>query len=95
MDAGVVTHGDVVLTTNSSGTAVGTIGSYDPFGNPLGSTNPDNSDGNWDYGWHGNAQKGLEHDANLIPTIQMGARPCQTQGVALRQEIASALEDMN
>lgn len=72
------THGDLVLTTNSTGTQTGTTGSYDPFGNPLGTTAIDNSDGNFDYGWHGQAQRPLEHETNLIPTIQMGARPYQT-----------------
>ena len=71
------THGDLVLTTNNTGTIVGTIGSYDPFGNALGTTSIDNADGNLDYGWHGQAQRPLEHDAGLNPTIEMGARPYQ------------------
>jgi len=46
--------------------------SYDPFGTALGSV-PDNSAGNFDYGWLGRHQRGLEH-AGTIATIEMGAR---------------------
>ena len=72
------THGDLVLTTNNTGTQTGTIGSYDPFGNPLGATSIDNADGDLDYGWHGQARRPLEHQTGLQPTIEMGARPYQT-----------------
>ncbi|TXI47973.1 MAG: hypothetical protein E6Q57_08705 [Mycobacterium sp.] len=72
------THGDLVLTTNNTGAQVGTVGSYDPFGNPLGTTSIDNADGDLDYGWHGQAQRPLEHLTGLQPTIEMGARPYQT-----------------
>ena len=73
------THGDHVITTTAAGTAVGTAASYDPFGNQLGTaTAPDNSDGNWDYGWHGQAQRPLDHETGMQPTIEMGARPYQT-----------------
>ncbi|MCC6224793.1 MAG: hypothetical protein IT195_00125, partial [Microthrixaceae bacterium] len=34
----------------------------------------DNSAGNWDYTWHGSQQRPLEHQPNLTPTIEMGAR---------------------
>jgi RHS repeat-associated protein len=71
------THGDLTVTCNSSGTQTGTTGSYDPFGNPLGSTAIDNSTGNLDYGWHGQAQRPLEHETGVIATIEMGARPYQ------------------
>ena len=54
---------------------------YDPFGTALTPTSttspdgvPDNSAGNFDYGWQGQAQRGLEH-APGIATIEMGARP--------------------
>ena len=72
------THGDVVATTNTTGVLQGGIASFDPFGNPLGATGvKDNSDGNLDYGWHGTAQRGLDHETGMQPTINMGARPYQ------------------
>lgn len=35
---------------------------------------PDNSAGSLDYGWLGQHQRPLEHEAGLIATIEMGAR---------------------
>ena len=73
------THGDYVLSCTGAGAATGTAASYDPFGNQLGSAAaPDNSDGNWDYGWHGQAQRPLDHEAGMQPTVEMGARPYQS-----------------
>ncbi|MDO8392307.1 MAG: RHS repeat-associated core domain-containing protein [Actinomycetota bacterium] len=46
--------------------------SYDPYGNTTAL--PDNSDGNWDYGWLGQHTKGTEHAAGLSSVIEMGAR---------------------
>jgi RHS repeat-associated protein len=66
-------HGDIVLTTDATGTPVGTKRSYDPFGQALTGV-PDNSAGNLDYGWLGSAERPLEH-AGGIATIEMGARP--------------------
>jgi RHS repeat-associated protein len=73
-------HGDVVATADPAGAKRGPTLAYDPFGTaltPSGATNPDgipdNSAANFDYGWHGQAQRGLEH-APGIATIEMGAR---------------------
>lgn len=73
------THGDLVVTANGSGTQTGQTQSFDPFGNPLGAaTGIDNSAGDLDYGWHGQAQRPLEHQTGVMPTIEMGARPYQS-----------------
>ena len=45
---------------------------YDPFGQPSAPP-PDNSAGNFDYGWLGQHQRPLEH-AGTLATIEMGAR---------------------
>jgi RHS repeat-associated protein len=65
-------HGDVVATADASGAKQGPTLSYDPFGSALGAV-PDNSAGNFDYGWLGGKQRGLEHETGLA-TIEMGAR---------------------
>lgn len=65
-------HGDVMATTDASGTKQGATITYDPFGNSTAM--PDNSDGNFDYGWLGSHQRPTEH-AGTIATIEMGARP--------------------
>ena len=74
-------HGDMVATADPAGAKRGGTIAYDPSGQaltPNGPTNPDgvpdNSGGNLDYGWLGQAQRGLEH-APGIATIEMGARP--------------------
>lgn len=64
-------HGDVMATANAAGIKQGATVSYDPFG--VASTVVDNSPGNFDYGWLGQHQRGLEH-ASGIATIEMGAR---------------------
>lgn len=64
-------HGDVMITADGLGLA-GSKYSYDPFGTPLGSP-PDNAPGNFDYGWLGQHQRPLEHEAG-VATIEMGAR---------------------
>jgi len=66
-------HGDIALTTDGSGTQVGAKRAYDPFGQALAGV-PDNSAGNFDYGWLGPAQRPIEH-AGSLATIEMGARP--------------------
>jgi RHS repeat-associated protein len=66
-------HGDVMATANSVGVKQGPTLSYDPFGTALGGL-PDNSAGNFDYGWLGQHQRGIEHTGG-IATIEMGARP--------------------
>jgi RHS repeat-associated protein len=65
-------HGDLVATANAAGAKQGATASYDPFGSALTAL-PDNSAGNYDYGWLGQHQKGLEHEGSLA-TIEMGAR---------------------
>ncbi len=68
-------HGDIVATTDAAGTKQGDTHAYDPFGNPLSAAGiPDNSQGAWDYGWHGQQQRPLEHQNGLTPIIEMGAR---------------------
>jgi RHS repeat-associated protein len=74
-------HGDMVATADPAGAKRGGTLAYDPFGTALSTSGPtdpdsvpDNSGGNFDYGWLGQAQSGLEH-APGIATIEMGARP--------------------
>lgn len=64
-------HGDVALTTGASGSA--SVFWYEPFGRQLGSSSPDNSAGNVDFGWLGQHSKRFEHEGT-IATIEMGAR---------------------
>jgi RHS repeat-associated protein len=66
-------HGDVVATANSTGVKQGATRNYDPFGEALGGV-PDNSAGNFDFGWLGSHQRVIEAEAG-IATIEMGARP--------------------
>lgn len=65
-------HGDVMATANASGAKTGSTMTYDPYGVALGAV-PDNSAGNFDYGWLGKHERGLEHEGTLA-TIEMGAR---------------------
>lgn len=67
-------HGDVAATANSTGVKQGTTAVYNPFGELVSGTAVDNSSGNWDFNWHGQAQRPLEHAAGILPTIEMGAR---------------------
>jgi RHS repeat-associated protein len=67
-------HGDIVATANASGAKQGSTLVYDPFGQVLNGVQPDNSSGNYDYGWEGQHFKGTEH-AGGNDTIEMGARP--------------------
>lgn len=64
-------HGDVMVTTDADGTKTGNY-SYDPFGNPLGST-PNNTAPESAFGWVGQHEKLTETSFALTPT-QMGAR---------------------
>ena len=64
-------HGDIVATTNASGTKQGPTLTYDPFGQGV---TPDDAPSNFDYGWTGQAQRPTDHAAG-INTIEMGARP--------------------
>jgi RHS repeat-associated protein len=67
-------HGDIAATATSAGVKSGATVTYDAFGTVTSGALPDNSDGNFDYGWHGGAQRGLEHGVGLAPIIEMGAR---------------------
>ncbi|MCA1835508.1 MAG: hypothetical protein LC721_03895, partial [Actinobacteria bacterium] len=62
----------VMTTADSAGAKQGTTLSYDPYGQALAGL-PDNSAANFDYGWLGQHQRGLEHSAG-IATIEMGAK---------------------
>ena len=69
------THGDVVVTTDNTGTKQGPTRAYDPFGQSLTTTAEiDNSTGEFDYGWLGEHQRQLEHQTGAIQIIEMGAR---------------------
>ncbi len=65
-------HGDIVATANATGIKQGATVQYDPYGTPLTAA-VDNSAGNYDYGWLGQHQRGLEHEAGS-GIIEMGAR---------------------
>lgn len=65
-------HGDIQATTNTAGTLLNSY-TYDPFGQLLGATAPDNQQGTGSYGWVGKHEKLTETDMTLNP-IQMGAR---------------------
>jgi RHS repeat-associated protein len=67
-------HGDVTATANSAGVKQGTTATYDPFGNALSGTAPDNSPGDMDNQWLGGPQRPTEHQPGLAPIIEMGAR---------------------
>jgi RHS repeat-associated protein len=67
-------HGDLVASANSAGVKQGTTAISDPYGNPISGSGPDNSIGNYDYGYEGTAQRGTEEQAGLLPDIEMGAR---------------------
>jgi RHS repeat-associated protein len=65
-------HGDIMATTDATGTKTGEF-RYDPFGNKLGDNTPDNSRDGATYGWVGRHEKLTESKFALTPT-QMGAR---------------------
>jgi RHS repeat-associated protein len=65
-------HGDVMAVAKTTGAKVGATMAYDPFGQPLNGV-AENANGNFDYGWLGTHERGLEHTGSLA-TIAMGAR---------------------
>ncbi|MEI2816394.1 MAG: RHS repeat-associated core domain-containing protein [Microthrixaceae bacterium] len=68
-------QGSVMATATQAGAKQGNTLLWDPDGNPVAQAGlPDNTAGSWDYGWHGGAQRPLEHETRLMPTIEMGAR---------------------
>ncbi|MEY2569013.1 MAG: hypothetical protein QOE35_3542 [Actinomycetota bacterium] len=66
-------HGDIMAVADGSGSKQGTTMRYDPFGGDLGAL-PDNAAGNYDFGWLGSQERGLEHLLPAVATIEMGAR---------------------
>ena len=73
-------RGDIALTATSTGTQLGDLRTYDPFGQPLtaagavdGQNVPDDLPGKMDYGWLGQHQRPYEH-AGALALVQMGAR---------------------
>ncbi len=75
-------HGDIITTTDQTGTVTTGLLAYDPFGVAIDratgapiTSSTDNSAGSMDYGWVGQHQKGLENAVSSLPIIEMGARP--------------------
>jgi len=66
-------HGDVTFAVNRNGVVEGPF-LYDPFGQALGD-NPNTNVGDFDSGWLGQFQRPVEHQPELEPTLEMGARP--------------------
>jgi len=67
-------HGDLVATASQSGVKQGSTVAYDPYGNVVAGTLPDNSADDFDHGWLGEHQRPLEHEPTLQPIVEMGAR---------------------
>lgn len=74
-------RGDLCMTTDQTGKQVGSLRTYDPFGQPLDADGtvdpqnvPDNSPGAMDFGWLGQHQRPFEH-AGALDLVEMGARP--------------------
>ena len=68
-------QGSVMATASQAGVKLGSTLLWDPDGNPVAQAGlPDNTAGSWDFGWHGGAQRPLEHETGLLPTVEMGAR---------------------
>ena len=67
-------QGSTAAVANSTGVKQGATRYYDPYGQALTGI-VDNSGGEYDYGWLGQHQRGLEHQAGFEPIIEMGARP--------------------
>ena len=71
--------GNIVVTTSQAGVKQGVTRSYDPDGNSIIGATPNNSTGDFDYGWLGSQQRPVEHQTSLngatgVETVQMGAR---------------------
>ncbi len=65
-------HGDILATTDATG-ANPTTFQYDPFGQPISTSTPDNAPTGTNYAWVGQHEKMTETDFTLKPQ-QMGAR---------------------
>ena len=67
-------HGDIAATADGSGNKIGPTYTYDPYGNALNGQ-PNNSSGDFKYGWEGKAERGTDTTQLGMPIIEMGARP--------------------
>lgn len=65
-------HSDIIATTDSNGNLIQSY-QYDPFGQILSASSPDNHIGSGTYAWMGQHEKLTEDDFILKPT-EMGAR---------------------
>ena len=65
-------HGDVVASASAAGVSSGPF-AYSPFGEAAPAGLPNNMNGDYEYGWLGQHQRGTEQAKN-IHTIEMGAR---------------------
>jgi RHS repeat-associated protein len=65
-------HGDTMATTDASGTQTGTF-QYDPFGQVIGTTSPNNTTPGATMGWVGQHEKLTDSDL-VLDLTQMGAR---------------------
>ena len=66
-------HGDITYTIDQTGAKAGPF-LYDPYGQPLSGV-ANTGPGDMDGGWLGQHQRPTEHQPELKPTIEMGARP--------------------
>lgn len=66
-------HGDIQASASAAGIKLGDVFKYDPYGQPL-TGNVNNHAGEFDYGWLGQHERPLEHEANLRSLTEMGAR---------------------
>ncbi len=78
-------HGDLIAQADPTGTPIGPLAVYDPFGQPLDPATgklgthtandsvPDTNPTQLDYGWLGQHQRPYEHVSTLA-TIEIGAR---------------------
>jgi RHS repeat-associated protein len=67
-------HGDITATADITGAKQGPTVVYDPYGNLVAGTTPDNATGSFDHGWLGKHQRPTEHETGLQLSIEMGAR---------------------
>lgn len=73
-------QGSIVAVANLSGIKQSGSYFYDPFGNSVTAGQlPDNSVGDLDYGYLGQHQRPVEHNAGLRQQTEMGARGYDTQ----------------
>ena len=66
-------QGSIAAVANGAGVKQGGTYRYDPYGEPVTGF-VDNAAGDFDFGWLGQHQRGLEHETGVEPMIEMGAR---------------------